>query len=208
MGHVGPGAGEKLNFVKSLFTKTGVNAGPRTYRNNLVFLLAEGTRVQGLKDAVKSLIAWERVQKDVELEQSNLAQAGGAQLRGNEAEGPRRRLRRAGGFMALDDDLRRVREQLGPQELNVRTRLLEAYRVLAFPRGGDADRANSSPGTPWARCSNASASTSARRRRKAAPAVDRAANRRRGPPAPVPAAEQQACPGGHTRSAARAWLPN
>ena len=62
VGYVGPGAGERLNFVKTLFTKTGVNAGPRTYRNNLVFLLAEGTRVQGLKDAVKSLMAWERVQ--------------------------------------------------------------------------------------------------------------------------------------------------
>ena len=42
-------------------------------------------------------------------------------------------------FMALEDDLGRVREQLGPQELNVRTKLLEAYRVLAFPRGGEAD---------------------------------------------------------------------
>jgi hypothetical protein len=41
--------------------------------------------------------------------------------------------------MALESDLGSVRELLGPQELNVRTRLLEAYRVLAFPRGGDAD---------------------------------------------------------------------
>jgi hypothetical protein len=139
VGYVGPGAGERLNFVKTLFTKTGVNAGPRTYRNNLVFLLAEGTRVQGLKDAVKSLMAWERVQKDIEQEQINLAQAGGSTY----AEMKRRAGAGATGvpaeFMALEDDLGRVREQLGPQELNVRTRLLEAYRVLAFPRGGEAD---------------------------------------------------------------------
>ena len=139
VGQVGPGAGERLNFVKTLFARTGVNGGPRTYRNNLVFLLAEGTRVQGLKDSVRSLMAWERVQKDIEQEQANLAQAGGSTY--SEMK------RRAGGgatgvpaeFMSLEDDLGRVREQLGPQELNVRTRLLEAYRVLAFPRGGEAD---------------------------------------------------------------------
>ena len=68
---------EKPEKKEALFTKTGVNAGPRTYRNNLVFLMAEGSRVQGLKDAVKSLMAWERVQKDIEQEQTNLAQAGG-----------------------------------------------------------------------------------------------------------------------------------
>ncbi|WP_169978696.1 DUF499 domain-containing protein [Tautonia rosea] len=139
VGFVGPGAGERLNFVKTLFTKTGVNAGPRTYRNNLVFLLAEGTRVQGLKDAVKSLMAWERVQADIEQEQANLAQAGGSTY----TEMKRRAGAGATGvpaeFMALEDDLARVREQLGPQELNVRTKLLEAYRVLAFPRGGESD---------------------------------------------------------------------
>jgi hypothetical protein len=139
VGYVGPGAGERLNFVKTLFTKTGVNAGPRTYRNNLVFLLAEGTRVQGLKDAVKSLMAWERVQKDIEQEQTNLAQAAGSAY----SEMKRRASAGATGvpaeFMALENDQGRVREQLGPQELNVRTKLLEAYRVLAFPRGGQSD---------------------------------------------------------------------
>lgn len=139
VGYVGAGAGEKLNFVKSLFAKTGVNGGPRTYRNNLVFLLAEGSRVQGLKDAVKSLMAWERVQKDIEQEQTNLAQAGSTTY----GELKRKARDSASGvpaeFMALEDDLGRVREQLGPQELNVRTKLLEAYRVLAFPRGGEAD---------------------------------------------------------------------
>src|SRR5262249_34420049 len=82
---------------------------PRTYRNNLVFLLAEGTRVQGLKDAVKSLIAWERVQKDIEQEQTNLAQAGGSTY----SEMKRRASAGATGvpaeFMALEDDLSRVR---------------------------------------------------------------------------------------------------
>jgi hypothetical protein len=41
--------------------------------------------------------------------------------------------------VALQDDWDRVRSLLGDQELNVRTKLLEAYRVLAFPRGGEAD---------------------------------------------------------------------
>ncbi len=139
VGYVGVGAGERLNFVKSLFNKTGVNGGPRTYRNNLVFLLAEGSRVQGLKDAVKSLMAWERVQKDIEQEQSNLAQASSITY----VEMKRKARDSASGvpaeFMALEDDLGRVREHLGPQELNVRTKLLEAYRVLAFPRGGEPD---------------------------------------------------------------------
>ena len=139
VGQVGPGAGERLDFVKKLFTKTGVNAGPRTYRNNLVFLLAESSRVPGMKDAVKSLIAWERVQKDIEQEQENLAKEAGT------SSGDMRRRARDGvagvpaEFMALEDDLGRVREQLGLQEVNVRTKLLEAYRVLAFPRSGQGD---------------------------------------------------------------------
>jgi Protein of unknown function (DUF499) len=135
-GFVGPGAGERLNYVKQLFTKTGVNESPRTYRNNLIFLLAEGSRVNGLKDAVKSLIAWERVQKDIETEQANLAQSSGSTF----GDMKRRARDSASGvppeFMALEDDVGKVKELLGPQEVNVRTRLLEAYRVLAFPRGG------------------------------------------------------------------------
>lgn len=55
------GVGERLNFTKKLFTRTGVNDSPRRYRNNLIFLLAESTRVDGLKDAVQALLAWERV---------------------------------------------------------------------------------------------------------------------------------------------------
>ena len=147
-GFVGPGAGERLNFVKQLYTKTGVNESPRTYRNNLVFLLAENSRVAGLKDAVKSLIAWERVQKDIEVEQSNLAQAGGSTF----ADMRRRARDNASGvpaeFMALEEDLSRVRELLGPQEVNVRTKLLEAYRVLAFPSGGGGDHMDLFSGVP------------------------------------------------------------
>lgn len=139
VGYVGPGSGERLNFVKSLFSQTGASAAPRTYRNNLVFLLAEGTRVAGLRDAVRSLMAWERVQKDIEQEQANLAQTGGATY----AEMKRKARDSASGvpaeFMSLEEDLGRVRERLGPQEVNVRTRLLEAYRVLAFPRGGGGE---------------------------------------------------------------------
>ena len=148
VGYVGPGAGDRLNFVKLLYTKTGVNESPRTYRNNLVFLLAENSRVAGLKDAVKSLIAWERVQKDIEVEQANLAQAGGSTF----ADMRRRARDNASGvpaeFMALEEDLSRVRELLGPQEVNVRTKLLEAYRVLAFPRGGGDDQMDPFSGVP------------------------------------------------------------
>jgi Protein of unknown function (DUF499) len=154
-GFVGPGAGERLNFVKQLFTKTGVNESPRTYRNNLVFLLAENSRVAGLKDAVKSLIAWDRVQKDIETEQSNLAQASGATF----SDMKRRARDNASGvpaeFMALEDDLNKVKELLGPQEINVRTRLLEAYRVLAFPKGGGEEGMelfSGSPGGPLLEC--------------------------------------------------------
>jgi hypothetical protein len=73
------GGGERLNFTKALFTTTGVNESPRSYRNNLVFLLAEQTRVAGLKDAVRALMAWERVRDDIETEQANLAQASGSE---------------------------------------------------------------------------------------------------------------------------------
>ena len=80
------GGGDRLNVTKDLFTKTGVNESPRSYRNNLVFLLAEQTRVAGLKDAVRALMAWERVRDDIETEQANLAQASGSEFR---ALGPR-----------------------------------------------------------------------------------------------------------------------
>ena len=86
-------------------------------------------------------------------------------------KGPRHASGVPAEFMALEDDMGHVQEQLGPQELNVRTRLLEAYRVLAFPRGG-GDRADLFSGTQRGRCWNASASISARPRNGGAgPAV-------------------------------------
>jgi hypothetical protein len=131
------GGGERLNFSKRVFNTSGVNQLPRRYRNNLVFLLAESTRIDGLKDAVQSLIAWERIKKDLETEQTNLA-------RSKELDyGNLKDLARRGAagvpaeFLALESDLGQVMESLGTQELNVRTKLLEAYRVLAFPVCGE-----------------------------------------------------------------------
>ena len=128
------GGGDRLNFVKTLFSQTGVNESPRRYRNNILFLLAECTRIAGLKDAVRSLIAWERVRKDIETEQSNLAQAGGSDYRTLKDLARRGSSGVPAEFMALENDLGEVLEKLGTQELNVRSRLLEAYRVLAFPK--------------------------------------------------------------------------
>ena len=58
-------------------------------------------------------------------------------------------------FVALENDLGEILEKLGTQEVNVRTRLLEAYRVLAFPKGGstdDEDLFTSSQGGPLLEC--------------------------------------------------------
>ena len=149
------GGGDRLNFTRALFTKTGVNESPRSYRNNLVFLLAESTRVAGLKDAVRALMAWERVRKDIETEQANLAQASGSNF------GTLKELAKRGAtgvpaeFVALENDLGEVLEKLGTQEVNVRTRLIEAYRVLAFPKGGSTDNDDlftSSQGGPLLEC--------------------------------------------------------
>ena len=149
------GGGDRLNFTRALFTKTGVNESPCSYRNNLVFLLAESTRVAGLKDAVRALMAWERVRKDIETEQANLAQASGSNF------GTLKELAKRGAtgvpaeFVALENDLGEVQEKLGTQEVNVRTRLIEAYRVLAFPKGGSTDNDNlftGSQGGPLLEC--------------------------------------------------------
>jgi hypothetical protein len=133
------GGGDRLDFTKRIFTTAGVNEAPRGYRNNLVFLLAEPTRTGGLKEGARALIAWERVEKDLETEQSNLAQAGGSDY---QTLKKRARLGAAGvpaEFLALESDLSQVLEKRGQQEVNVRTRVLEAYRVLAFPTGGRDD---------------------------------------------------------------------
>ena len=127
------GGGDRLNFAKRLFTTTGINQGQRKYRNNLLFLLAESTRIGGLKEAVQSLMAWERVKKDIETEQTNLAQSKESDYRTLKDLARRNMAGVPQEFLALESDLGSVMENLGTQELNVRTKLLEAYRVLAFP---------------------------------------------------------------------------
>jgi Protein of unknown function (DUF499) len=133
------GGGDRLNFTKALFTQKGVNAGPRTYRNNLIFLLAESTRIAGLKDAVRNLMAWERVRQDIETEQANLAQASGMDYQALKRLAQRGSSGVPAEFVALENDLADVQERFGVQEVNVRTKLLEAYRVLAFPKGESTD---------------------------------------------------------------------
>ncbi len=134
------GGGDRLNFARKLFSTTGVNESPRRYRNNLMFLLAESSRVAGLKDAVRSLIAWERVRKDIEEEEKAMAQASGADFRTLRDQARRGATGVPAEFLALESDLGEVLEKLGPQELNVRSKLLEAYRIISFPKGhGDAD---------------------------------------------------------------------
>lgn len=130
------GAGNQLSFAKQLFTKSGVQESPRRYRNNIVFLLAEATRAGALKDAVRSLIAWERVKRDIETEQVAQAQAAGADYQATKDALRRGAAGVSAEFVALENDLQQVHERLGIQELNVRSRLLDAYRVLAFPQAG------------------------------------------------------------------------
>ncbi len=149
------GAGDRLNVTKALFTKTGVNDSPRSYRNTLVFLLAESSRVAGLKDAVRALMTWERVRADLETEQAHLAHASGSDVRALKDLARRGATGVPAEFAALEHDLGEVLEKLGTQEVNVRTRLLEAYRVLAFPTGGgtdDGDLFTSSQGGPLLEC--------------------------------------------------------
>jgi len=149
------GGGDRLNLTKALFTQKGVNASPRTYRNNLIFLLAESTRIAGLKDAVRNLIAWERVRKDIDTEQGNLAQASAMDYQALKRQAQRGASGVPAEFVALENDLADVQEKFGVQEVNVRTRLLEAYRVLAFPKGESAaanDLFTAGPGGPLLEC--------------------------------------------------------
>jgi hypothetical protein len=127
------GEGSKLNFPKTLFQIAGVNQTPRIYRNNLIFLLCETTRVSTMKESVRILTAWERVLKDIGTEQKRLADDAGA-----DSETLKKRIQHGASgvppeFLYLENDLLQVKEKIGPLELNVRTRILEAYRVLAFP---------------------------------------------------------------------------
>lgn len=47
------GGGDRLSLTRDLFIRTGLSESPRVYRNNIVFLLAEATRIQGLKEAMR-----------------------------------------------------------------------------------------------------------------------------------------------------------
>jgi len=133
------GGGDRLNFTKKLFTATGVHESPRGYRNNLLFLLAEPTRVAGIKDASRALIAWENVSRDIETEQANLAQTQGMDYQSLKRQAERGAAGVPAEFLALDNDLAQVRQKIGEQEVHLRSRILEAYRVLAMPRGGRDD---------------------------------------------------------------------
>lgn len=106
--------------------------------SDLVFLLAEATRIQAIKEAVRALLACTRVRKDLEEEQKRLAETQAADYR------MLKEAARRGGagvppeFMALENDLGTAMQKLGENELHVRGRILEAYRVLAFPLGAGA----------------------------------------------------------------------
>jgi hypothetical protein len=136
------GAGDRLSFTRELFAKAGVNASPRVYRNNLVFLLAEGSRVGPLKDTVRGLLAWQRVSADLEAEQRSLSESRGWNYARLRQEAQKGQTSVPAEFLALANDLDTVGEKLGNQNLSVRSRLLEAYRVLAFPLGAGKGQLN------------------------------------------------------------------
>jgi Protein of unknown function (DUF499) len=132
------GAGDRLNFAKTIFNVAGVNQSPRTYRNNLAFLLAECSRVEGLRDAVRDNIGWERVKADLETEQRSLAESSGQDYRALVQAARQGAAGVPAEFLALEDDKAQVAQKIGETALNVRSRMLEAYRILAFPRLGTA----------------------------------------------------------------------
>jgi hypothetical protein len=133
------GAGDRLNFAKTIFNVTGINQSPRIFRNNLAFLLAECSRVDGLKDAVRDNIGWERVKSDLETEQRSLAERGGQDYRALLQAARQGAAGVPAEFLALEDDKAQIAQKIGETALNVRSRMLEAYRILAFPRGGRGD---------------------------------------------------------------------
>ena len=97
-------------------------------------------------------MAWERVRDDIETEQANLAQASGSEFRALQDLAKRGATGVPAEFVALENDLGEVMEKLGTQEVNVRTRLIEAYRVLAFPKGAARTMMTCSRAVQGARC--------------------------------------------------------
>jgi hypothetical protein len=121
------GGGERLNFAKTLFTVAESARSPRVYRNNLIFLLAEASRIDTLKDTGRALIAWERVYDDLEQEQRRLADIHSTDYRALKEAVRQGESGVPAEFMALDSDLNTVMGKLSVQGLAVRTRLTEAY---------------------------------------------------------------------------------
>jgi len=129
------GAGERLTFCRDLLERSGAAASPRSYRNNLLFLLAEPTRVDGMKEAVRQLLAWERVQRSIEQEQASLAETDGRDFRALRDLAQRGASGVPAEFLALQHDRDEVAVKANVQEVHIRSRVLEAYRILALPQG-------------------------------------------------------------------------
>jgi hypothetical protein len=128
-----PDHGERLSFTLELFNKTGAGNSPRVYRNNIVFLLAQEDKVQELKNTVRAVFAWERVKEDLENEQERLAEAASQDYRTWKEYAHRGVAGVPVEFLALERDLEQVQLKRGIAELDVRMKLLEAYRILACP---------------------------------------------------------------------------
>jgi hypothetical protein len=110
------GGGDRLNFAKTIFNAAGVNQSPRTHRNNLAFLLAECSRVEGLKDAVRDNIAWDRVKADLETEQRSLAEGSGHDYRALHQAARQGAAGVPAEFLALEDDKAQVTQKIGETE--------------------------------------------------------------------------------------------
>jgi uncharacterized protein len=74
--HNGRDGSEAQTEAKDILMQRG--STPRVYRNTLVFLSAESRQLDGLKDAVRSALAWESIVKDdkrLDLKKSDIALA-------------------------------------------------------------------------------------------------------------------------------------
>ena len=80
--HNGRDESPALILAKDFLLHRGSN--PRVYRNMLVFLAAEARQVQGLKDSMRNLLAWQSIVQDTN--QLNLTQRDSALARARVAE--------------------------------------------------------------------------------------------------------------------------
>jgi hypothetical protein len=88
---------------------------------------------------VRDNIGWDRVKEDLETEQRSLAEGSGQDYRALQQAARQGAAGVPAEFLALEDNKTQVTQKIGETALNVRSRMLEAYRILAFPRGGTAD---------------------------------------------------------------------